>query len=198
MGLIGCPETSVRSYHYSLHNNPEVCSSHLLHGGSLISRLFEQLCGQMCGLKFSGLWCWVTEWFLIFNRLCCLGHQVSKNLKGNSLSVALPSLKWRPHDPMKCGETMPTRFWKILSLFSYTCNCLFHTLAAVLCIWTLEIDFNDTRVMFWQGYFDALRIEKMARNITVTLLCPGPVFTNFLADSFTGKTGEVSWQYWPS
>lgn len=40
------------------------------------------------------------------------------------------------------------------------------------------------------GYFDALRIEKLASNITVTLLCPGPVFTNFLSESFTDKTGE--------
>ena len=27
MGPIGCPETSVRNYHYSLHNNPEERSS---------------------------------------------------------------------------------------------------------------------------------------------------------------------------
>jgi len=27
MGLIGCPETSVRNYHYSPRNNPEECSS---------------------------------------------------------------------------------------------------------------------------------------------------------------------------
>jgi len=29
MGLIGCPETSVRSYHYSLRNSPEESSSDL-------------------------------------------------------------------------------------------------------------------------------------------------------------------------
>ena len=28
MGLIGCPETLVRIYHYSLRNNPEEHSSH--------------------------------------------------------------------------------------------------------------------------------------------------------------------------
>ena len=37
MGLIGCPETSVRKYHYSLRNNPEERSSHLLRGWSLNS-----------------------------------------------------------------------------------------------------------------------------------------------------------------
>jgi hypothetical protein len=37
MGPIGCPETSVRNYHYSLRNNPEERSSHLLRGGSLMS-----------------------------------------------------------------------------------------------------------------------------------------------------------------
>jgi hypothetical protein len=34
----GCPETSVRNYLYSLRNNHEECSSHLLGGGSLQSR----------------------------------------------------------------------------------------------------------------------------------------------------------------
>ena len=35
MGPIGCPETSVRNYHYLLRNSPEGRSSHLLCGGSL-------------------------------------------------------------------------------------------------------------------------------------------------------------------
>jgi len=35
MGTIGCPELSVRNYHYTLRNNPEECSSHLLCGRSL-------------------------------------------------------------------------------------------------------------------------------------------------------------------
>jgi hypothetical protein len=38
MGPIGCPETSARSYHYSLRNNAEERSSPLLRGGSLKSR----------------------------------------------------------------------------------------------------------------------------------------------------------------
>jgi hypothetical protein len=28
MGPTGCPETSARNYHYSLHNNPEERNSH--------------------------------------------------------------------------------------------------------------------------------------------------------------------------
>ena len=38
MGPIDCSETSVRNYHYSLHNNPEERSSPLLRAGSLKSR----------------------------------------------------------------------------------------------------------------------------------------------------------------
>ena len=30
-----CPETSIRNYHYSMRNNPDERSSHLLRGGSL-------------------------------------------------------------------------------------------------------------------------------------------------------------------
>jgi len=33
------PEMSVRNYHYLLRNNPELCSYHLLRGGSLKSRM---------------------------------------------------------------------------------------------------------------------------------------------------------------
>jgi hypothetical protein len=37
IGPIGCPETSVSNYHYSLYNSPEERSSHLLRDGGLKS-----------------------------------------------------------------------------------------------------------------------------------------------------------------
>jgi hypothetical protein len=37
MGQVGCPVTSKRNCYYSLRNNPEERSSHLLRGGSLTS-----------------------------------------------------------------------------------------------------------------------------------------------------------------
>ncbi|GJQ76802.1 hypothetical protein Trydic_g15010 [Trypoxylus dichotomus] len=40
------------------------------------------------------------------------------------------------------------------------------------------------------GYFNGLRNEKLRDNIKVTILCPGPTFTNFLAECFTDKPGE--------
>lgn len=40
------------------------------------------------------------------------------------------------------------------------------------------------------GYMNSLRNEKMGKRITVSLFCPGPVFTNFLQESFTDKPGE--------
>ena len=40
IGPIGCPETSVRNYHYSLRNNSGKPSSLLLQGGSLQSRIY--------------------------------------------------------------------------------------------------------------------------------------------------------------
>jgi hypothetical protein len=39
LGPIGCPETSVRNYHYSLFNSTEERSWHSLRGGSLKSRI---------------------------------------------------------------------------------------------------------------------------------------------------------------
>ncbi|XP_017778049.1 PREDICTED: dehydrogenase/reductase SDR family member 7 [Nicrophorus vespilloides] len=40
------------------------------------------------------------------------------------------------------------------------------------------------------GFMNCLRTEKTGKHIAVTLLCPGPTFTNFLQESFTGKSGE--------
>ncbi|XP_060535151.1 dehydrogenase/reductase SDR family member 7 isoform X2 [Cylas formicarius] len=40
------------------------------------------------------------------------------------------------------------------------------------------------------GYYNALRTEKLGKNIHVTLICPGPIYTNFLSEAFTGKDGE--------
>ena len=39
MGPIGCPETSVRSFHYSPHNWPEERSSCVFRGGNLKTRM---------------------------------------------------------------------------------------------------------------------------------------------------------------
>ena len=44
LGPIGCPETSLRNYHYSLHNSREERSSHLLRG---VKPEITQLSGEL-------------------------------------------------------------------------------------------------------------------------------------------------------
>jgi len=61
MGQIGCSETSVRNYHYSLSNNPEGRSSQLLRGGSLKSRTASLYLGRKLYCKLS-----ITKW-----KHCC-------------------------------------------------------------------------------------------------------------------------------
>jgi len=39
VGPVGCPETSVRNYHYSLRNDPEERRSQSRRGGNLKSRI---------------------------------------------------------------------------------------------------------------------------------------------------------------
>jgi hypothetical protein len=46
MGPIDCPETSVRNYHYLLHNSPEKHRSHLSRPGNLKS-FIEVVGGEM-------------------------------------------------------------------------------------------------------------------------------------------------------
>ena len=43
----------------------------------------------------------------------------------------------------------------------------------------------------FQGYFESLRTEKLGTGINVTMLCPGPVFSNLLAIAATENQGKV-------
>ena len=80
----GCTETPVRNHHYSLRNNPEERSSHLLRGGSLTSRTVSNVVGVTW--TFRELNC-VEKWslYLAENRqclihipqqLCCIGEKL--------------------------------------------------------------------------------------------------------------------------
>ncbi|GIY19200.1 hypothetical protein CEXT_363831 [Caerostris extrusa] len=40
------------------------------------------------------------------------------------------------------------------------------------------------------GYFETLRTEMTGKNIAITMLCPGPIFSHFLENAFTGATGQ--------
>ncbi|XP_076647746.1 dehydrogenase/reductase SDR family member 7 [Halictus rubicundus] len=40
------------------------------------------------------------------------------------------------------------------------------------------------------GYFNSFWIEKVGSNIPITMVCPGPIQTNFLEEAFTEKPGE--------
>ena len=51
MGPIGCPETSVGNYHYSLSNNSELLGSRLLRGGIIAecSEIHTKHINTQCG-----------------------------------------------------------------------------------------------------------------------------------------------------
>lgn len=42
------------------------------------------------------------------------------------------------------------------------------------------------------GYFETARIEGYSRGIAVTMLCPGPVFSNLISRAFTATPGQVA------
>jgi len=55
----------------------------------------------------------------------------------------------------------------------------------------IYVGYNNWLYHYVQGWFNALRNEVYDRNILVTNLCPGPVFSNILKDSFTEQSGKV-------
>jgi hypothetical protein len=62
MWLIGCTETSVSNFHYSLRNSPEDCSCHQLRGESLKSHLLTLLSELNLGETFTPLTLILLTW----------------------------------------------------------------------------------------------------------------------------------------
>ena len=52
-------------------------------------------------------------------------------------------------------------------------------------------DDDDDDETTFQGYFHSLAAEVFQHNINVTVVCPGPVYSNALAVAYTDKIGEV-------
>lgn len=46
--------------------------------------------------------------------------------------------------------------------------------------------------LFKKGYFETARSELTSKGISVTMLCPGPVFSDILSACATENPGEVS------
>lgn len=46
-------------------------------------------------------------------------------------------------------------------------------------------------IVAFQGYFKTLRMEVNEHNIGVTLVCPGPVQTDVVANAFTEDVNKV-------
>ena len=45
---------------------------------------------------------------------------------------------------------------------------------------------------YTQGWFEALRLEQHENNIDVTMVCPGPIFSNIRKEAFTEIEHKVS------
>jgi hypothetical protein len=61
MGPMGCPETSAKDYQYSLRNNSEGRSSHLLRGGNLKSRGMVQLTNRHINAYLPEFDSWILD-----------------------------------------------------------------------------------------------------------------------------------------
>jgi len=46
------------------------------------------------------------------------------------------------------------------------------------------------------GYFESLRTEVASSGVYITLLCPGPIFSDALKEAFTGTVGEKFGEGW--
>jgi hypothetical protein len=79
MGLIGCPEMSVRNYHYSLCNNPEECSPHLLLR-TILSNIFYVFNFAIHSLEDPHYTLSLTEFFTLEDGINRLSPNITKKL----------------------------------------------------------------------------------------------------------------------
>jgi hypothetical protein len=91
MRQIGCPETAVRNYHYTLRNSPAESSSQLLRGGSLKSHIVLLL------IKFqlnSLICCCIFPVYTVYNP--CTFRLISNHLQEDKYTAIY----------VKCGITL--------------------------------------------------------------------------------------------
>jgi hypothetical protein len=111
-GFLGCPETSVRNYHYSLYNNPEERSSHLFRWlyYSYIS-VFTLLSSVLhCEYVTERYYCWSYEGLLLhlFEEAVLIYTSASILL---ILNLSLTSIYSRDYDWMEISLYSPYMVW---------------------------------------------------------------------------------------
>jgi len=95
MGPTGCPETSVRNYHYSLCNSTEERSSHLLRGKSLKSSLLPLRTASLCKTHIPHLVAHI--WIFIFcHVLTCSYFCLSSQLYVCTIYMSSPRRRELP------------------------------------------------------------------------------------------------------
>ena len=55
--MMGCPETSVMNYHYTLRNSPEECSYHPIRGGNVNLTVSFSLVVKTFLISWNANWC---------------------------------------------------------------------------------------------------------------------------------------------
>lgn len=73
---------------------------------------------------------------------------------------------------------------KALFFFSYTLLSLYYLIIIIIAL-------HRFLVLTFQGYFNTLRMEVNEHDIGVTLVCPGPVQTDVVANAFTEDVNKV-------
>ena len=131
MGPIGCPETLVKSYHYS-RNSLEERSSHLLRGGSLASRKEHIISHGMYSLDFTGAFFYSAPILRSITRFIPLNLL---NLHITQTEQIIKAFITRPPPYVYC---LWTNKYSLLALFCMSQVCFFSPLKAI----SLLLTFN--------------------------------------------------------
>ena len=100
MGMIGCPETSVRNCHYLLRNYPEQCSSQFDHR---ISGIYLNIWKNKLCAKFKSINTLMPP--VVKNAKCTTSYDIIPTLFARCLVGLLRCELWRiwvPTDVVKC------------------------------------------------------------------------------------------------
>jgi hypothetical protein len=134
MGPIGCPETSVTNYQYTMHNIPEEESLHLHRGGSvklciifLVFSAFVSLSHVLSSIRIGVmcLRCMISGVGHLLFKSCCFKHPptpCSCTVNGTRHCECMPRVFLHVYwSSNRMGECEDGLFWSVKMAEAYGC-----------------------------------------------------------------------------
>jgi hypothetical protein len=132
MGPIGCPETSVRNYHYSLRNNPEEHTSlhlmlYIFHENECVLATTEFLRWDYPSVKLILIneVCYTVNWWnMVLKQYACMWYNLWPSLCSWPIKTMEQNLYGKANNGPQLFKKFRAFYWprRIITLFARVCH----------------------------------------------------------------------------